>query len=96
MISEDEYEDEYEDENYEEYETTTDETNESKKTVDSSDVNTICLYCNKKDMPHKHWISKCRSVNSRCEAELQQLFFCTLCLYLKKRNQEHWCKDFFF
>ena len=30
------------------------------------------------------------------KAELQQMGFCTLCLYLKRRNTEHWCKDYFY
>ena len=46
-------------------------------------------------MPDKHWISDCRALKSSSKSELQNMWFCTLCLYLKKSNTSHWCKDIF-
>ena len=97
---EEHYEDEelYEDEETdEEEEEKTDKTDEVKKTADSNrtDVIPICLFCTKKNMPDIHWISDCRSLKSSSKLELRNMWFCTLCLYLKKSNTSHWCKDFF-
>ena len=86
---EDDDENEYEDEIDEEHETTEEAIiDEAKEGIDSNrqDVNAICLYCRGKNMQDNHWISKCRVIESISKSELQGLFFCTPCLYLKKSN----------
>ena len=54
-----------------------------------------CLFCWKQDMPAQHWMSDCKKVKTSSNAELQQMGFCTLCLYLKKTNSQHLCKSYF-
>ena len=55
----------------------------------------ICLFCKKKGMTTDHWMSNCKKVKASSKTEIQQMGFCSLCLYLKRPYSQHWCKEYF-
>ena len=58
-------------------------------------VNPICLFCQKKDLHDTHWFQNCCLIKPSSKEELHEMLFCTLCLYLKKENTPHCCKEFY-
>ena len=49
----------------------------------------ICLFCKKKGMTTDHWMSNCKKVKASSKTEIQQMGFCSLCLYLKQPYSQH-------
>ena len=41
------------------------------------------------------WMSDCKEVKASSKTEIQQMGFCSLCLYLKRPYPQHWCKEYF-
>ena len=58
-------------------------------------VNPFCLFYNKKGHSDHHWIQYCDLIHPSVKSELQQIYFCTMCLYLKSYGTAHCCKDFY-
>ena len=105
-----EYDEEYDDEEYEDegqYEDEPEEKAETKlkeherdevsRPIDKTNHGTppICLFCQKKGMTADHWMSDCKKVKTSSKTEIQQMGFCSLCLYLKQPYSQHWCKEYF-
>ena len=95
----DKYEDEDDEEqpSYSNDEANNVEKNEFKKTGDSKRnyVRPICLFCQKKDLPENHWIQYCVFIKPSSKSELQDMWLCTFCLYLKNNSTMQYCKDFY-
>ena len=93
--SEEDDDDEEDNEDDDEEDNEDDDEKDNEDDDEEDNVNAICLYCREKGKKDRHLISKCRMINSHSKGELTNLYFCLLCLYRKKANNEHFCKNFF-